>query len=404
MGDHYHHLRQKFEQRFGVKPLLVRAPGRINLIGEHTDYNDGYVMPAAIDREIVFAMAPADDGRTIIHAADVNETVEIDLNNVRRDEKGGWINYLLGVIDRLKAGQADVKPFWCLFAGNIPIGSGLSSSAALECGFAYGLRTLNNIEISDMDLIRMAQWSEHHYAGVKCGIMDQFASVMGKKDQVLLLDCRDLSYRYIHFVPRDFKVVLFDSNVKHALAASEYNTRRSECEEGLKTLQQVNPSIHSLRDVTYGDVVARKTMFSDNVFKRLLYVTDEIARVQAAAADLERNDLLAFGRKMTETHKGLSELYQVSCDELDFLVNELTVPDKVGTCPDKVGTHARVAGARMMGGGFGGCVIALVQPSAIDGIVEKLAGAYRSAFGLDLAVHQVNICDGVGTTPLPQKM
>lgn len=387
MDDHANHIGQEFEKRFGVKPLLVRAPGRINLIGEHTDYNDGFVMPAAIDREIVFALAPSGDGRTIIHADDVGETIELDLRSIRRDERGGWINYLLGIIDRFQARQAAVAPFWCLFGGNIPVGSGLSSSAALECGFAYGLRALNDAKISDEDLVRMAQWSEHNYAGVKCGIMDQFASVMGRKNRVLMLDCRDLSYRYLPFVSREFKIVLFDSNVKHALASSAYNTRRSECEEGLRILQRTNPAIHSLRDVTLEEVVGRKRDFPGEVFNRLVYVTGEIARVQAAATDLERNELLSFGSKMTETHRGLSELYEVSCDELDFLVQEIIA-------------NPHVAGARMMGGGFGGCVIALVRPAAVDAIAEPLEEAYRRAFGLDLAVYEVSLANGVGMVSL----
>src|SRR5690606_33570625 len=381
---------KKFEQRFGMKPMLFRAPGRINLIGEHTDYNDGFVMPAAIDREIVFALAPAADARTIIYADDLGESMEVDLGEIRRDERGGWINYLLGIIDRFKSRQIEVKPFRCLFGGNIPAGAGLSSSAALECGFAYGLRALTGADISDEDLIRMAQWAEHNYAGVKCGIMDQFASVMGKKDQVLMLDCRDLSYRYLPFTPRDYKVVLFDSNVKHALASSAYNTRRSECEEGLRILQQANPAISSLRDVTNKDVLDRKSMFPEEVFRRLAYVTGEIARVQAAAVDLERNDLRAFGSKMTETNWGLSAWYEVSCEELDFLVRQIIAN------PD-------VAGARMMGGGFGGCVIALVRPGAVDAMVEPLANAYRSMFDLDLAVYNVNLADGAGRVDTSEK-
>jgi galactokinase len=387
MKELSNHIKQKFEAHFGLKPLLVRAPGRINLIGEHTDYNDGFVMPAAIDREIVFALVPSPDGRTIIHADDANETVEVDLKAIRRDESGGWVNYLLGIIDRFKARQLNVAPFRCLFGGNIPVGSGLSSSAALECGFGYGLRELNGAEISDEDLIRMAQWAEHHYAGVKCGIMDQFACVMGRKNQVLMLDCRHLSYRYLPFAPRDYKIVLLDSNVKHALASSEYNTRRSECDEGLRLLQRTNPAIRSLRDVSEQDVRAQKDIFPEKVFRRLLYVTGEIARVQAAAEDLERNDLMAFGRKMTETHRGLSELYEVSCPELDFLVKEVTSPN--------------VVGARMMGGGFGGCVIALVRPNAIATLTEPLAEAYRREFGLDLGVYEVNLADGAGTVGVP---
>lgn len=376
-------INREFRERFGKDPALFRAPGRINLIGEHTDYNDGFVMPAAIDREIVFALALSEDGTTIVHAGDLNESATIDMNHIRRKEGGGWINYLLGVLDRIRSRNLVIPPFKCLFSGNIPVGSGLSSSAALECGFLYGLNELLGLGIEKMDMIHLAQWAEHHYAGVKSGIMDQFASMMGKKDHAIMLDCRSLQYRHFPLILKEYEITLFDTGVKHTLAGSEYNTRRAECEEGIRILQTQDPAISSLRD-TPSDMITRyRELFPPKIFDRVRYVTGEIERVQAAAADLDRGDLRSFGEKMTETHRGLSEWYEVSCRELDFLVAEATMSQ-------------HVLGARMMGGGFGGCVIALVRSEAKREIEEDLAVKYRRAFGIDLKIHEVNIADGAG--------
>lgn len=379
----YARIRSEFRQRFGLNPLLYRAPGRINLIGEHTDYNDGFVMPAAIDREIVFAMALSEDGTSVVHAGDVNESATIDVDRVARNEQGGWMNYLLGVLDRVSARGHRLAPFKCYFSGNIPLGSGLSSSAALECGFLYGLNDLQSLEIPEMDMIKMAQWAEHHYAGVKCGIMDQFASMMGKRDHVIMLDCRSLGYRYAPLQLNGLKIVLFDSGVKHELAGSEYNTRRAQCEEGVDILQKREPQVQSLRDASPAMIARYKEFLPAKVYDRLLYVTGEIERVQAAASDLERDDLRAFGKKMTETHYGLSRLYEVSCPELDFLVEQATA-------------DSDVLGARMMGGGFGGCVIALLREESGKRIEDLLAERYRQAFARDLGIYEVNIVDGAG--------
>lgn len=376
-------IMNEFREWFGLDPVLYRAPGRINLIGEHTDYNDGFVMPAAIDREIIFALALSDDGTTVVHAGDVNETATIDLDRIERRETGGWINYLLGVLAGIRARGLTVAPFKCYFSGNIPVGSGLSSSAALECGFVCGLNDLQGLGIPRIDMIHLAQWAEHNYAGVMCGIMDQFSSMMGKKDHAIMLDCRSLEFRHFPLILNDYEVILFDSNVKHALASSEYNTRRAECEEGVRILQSRDPAIRSLRDVPAETVTQYKTLLPPKVFDRVRYVTGEIERVQAAALDLEKGDLRAFGARMTETHRGLKELYEVSCAELDFLVDEA------------MGSRG-VLGARMMGGGFGGCVIALVQTAAKQPIEKNLAAKYHDAFGIDLSVYEVKITDGAG--------
>lgn len=376
-------VRKEFGERFGKDPALFRAPGRINLIGEHTDYNNGFVMPAAIDKEIVFALALSDDDTTIVHAGDLNESATIDLSHIIRNEEGGWINYLLGVLDRLRSRDLQIPPFKCFFSGDIPVGSGLSSSAAMECGFLYGLNDLLGLGIEKMDMIHIAQWAEHHYAGVKSGIMDQFTSMMGKKDHAIMLDCRSLQYRHFPLILNEYEIILFDTGVKHSLAGSEYNTRREECEEGTRILQTQDAAIESLRDASSAMIIRHRHLFPPKIFDRVSYVTSEIERVQAAADDLDGGDLRSFGEKMTESHKGLSALYEVSCRELDFLVDEIT-------------TSRHVLGARMMGGGFGGCVIALVRSDAKQEIEEGLTAKYRRTFGIDLKIYEVNISDGAG--------
>lgn len=375
-------LKERFLSQFKATPSLFRSPGRINLIGEHTDYNDGFVMPAAIDKEIIFAIAPSEDSSSVVHAIDMNESVELNLDEVARVEKPAWANYLLGIIDRLSDRGLKMRPFNCIFGGNIPQGAGLSSSAALECGFVYALDAINDLGISRVNMVRMAQWSEHHYAGVKCGIMDQFASMMGKKDHVFMLDCRSLDYQYFPFRLNEYEVVLFDTGVKHSHASSGYNTRREECEEGVRVLKSRIPGVESLRDVRIDVLKAARGQLPGKVYDRCLYVVEEIERVQAAAIDLANADLAAFGTKMTQTHRGLSTLYEVSCPELDFLVAELTA-------------NQHILGARMMGGGFGGCVIALVRSSGKEEIVDNMHRKYLNTFAIELKAYEVRITEGV---------
>lgn len=312
----------KFEALYPGEPLIVRSPGRINLIGEHTDYNDGFVMPAAIDRETVFAIAPSTDTRTEIYSIKYDEFFAVDLSNPQPVAAPPWANYLLGVIRQFVDKGYSLKPFRCVFGGNIPMGAGLSSSASVECGMAYALMALNGHTIDKKDLVRMAQWSEHNFVGVKCGIMDQFASMMGAQDNVILLDCRSLEYSYAPLQLDDITIVLCDSRVKHSLVDSEYNTRRSECEQGVAILQKHNPAIKSLRDASEQLVLAHRDEMPGKVFNRCLYTVQEIDRVQRASEDLRRHDLEAFGQKMFRTHEGLSALYEVSCPELDFLVEQ----------------------------------------------------------------------------------
>lgn len=382
MEHNYDAIKFRFQELFHFTPLIIRAPGRINLIGEHTDYNDGFVMPAAIDKEIIFAISSSADNVTTIHALDFGESFTVDLENVHKVERPLWANYLLGVIHKLKTLGYKTKPFKCVFGGNIPVGSGLSSSAALECGFVFALNALNNFGIPSREMILMAQWAEHHYAGVKCGIMDQFSSMMGKEGHVFMLDCRSLEYTYFPLQLNGYELILFDSNVKHSLASSEYNVRRHECEEGVRILKSFYPNIASLRDVSSATVVKHKTDLPAKVYNRCLYVTEEIERVVAASKDLNNGDIKAFGKKMYATHDGLSKLYEVSCVELDFLV-------------DCAKSNNVVIGARMMGGGFGGCTINIVHSSAVKSLEKEIREKYFQRFGIELKIYEVKIKGGV---------
>lgn len=373
----------KFSKLYPGKPLIVRSPGRINLIGEHTDYNDGFVMPAAIDRETVFAIAPSDNKVSEIYSLMYEESFQVDIHNPQPVSSPTWVNYLLGVIRQFVDHGYPVKPFRCVFGGNIPMGAGLSSSASIECGFAYALNELYQFNVPKEKMVFMAQWSEHHFAGVKCGIMDQFASMMGVDSRVIVLDCRSMEFSYSPLELTDVALVLCDTKVKHSLVDSEYNTRRNECEEGVRVLQQYHPAIKSLRDVSLTELEKHRAELKGKVYDRCLYIVQEIQRVQEASEDLKRHDLEAFGKKMYETHHGLSELYEVSCEELDFLVtNAKTLP--------------AVLGARMMGGGFGGCTINIVKRSEVENFTSVMKKEYESAFGIALETYVVNIKDGTG--------
>jgi galactokinase len=374
-------IRSRFLELFKKEPLLVRSPGRINLIGEHTDYNDGFVMPAAIDKEIIFAISPSDNSESVIYAEKYNQQFIVDITNPVKVQNPGWANFLLGILHQMKQEGLAVRPFNCVFGGDVPLGAGLSSSAALECGFAFALNELFDLRLSKIKLIKMAQWAEHNYVGVLCGIMDQFASVMGKEGHVIVLDCRSLTHRYSPIDLKDYTIILCDTKVKHSLVDSEYNTRRSECETGVSILKKYYPEVKSLRDVSVEMLTKHKDEFQGKVFNRCWYVVSEIERVQNASRDLENGDLRAFGKKMYETHEGLSKLYEVSCKELDFLVEEARKWDAV-------------LGARMMGGGFGGCTINIVKKDTAAQFTEHLAKSYREAFSIDLATYPVKIKEG----------
>lgn len=374
-------IRNRFKELFNAEPLLVRSPGRINLIGEHTDYNDGFVMPAAIDKEIIFAIGHSSSADSQVYALDFDQHISIDVKNPAKVHKPGWANYLLGVLFQIQQHGYSVPSFNCVFGGNIPTGAGLSSSAALECGFGFALSEVFGFDIPRLNIVTMAQWAEHNYVGVKCGIMDQYASVMGKEGNVILLDCRSLKHHYAPIDLDDHIIILCDTKVKHALVDSEYNNRRQECEEGVRILKKHYPQIQSLRDVSLAMVKKHKDELKGKVYDRCLYVVSEIERVQNATRDLEANNLKAFGEKMYETHEGLSKLYQVSCAELDFLVEEAK---KTG----------KVFGARMMGGGFGGCTINILKETDADKVISILTKAYKQKYNIEMPSYRVKIKDG----------
>ncbi|PSR54692.1 galactokinase [Adhaeribacter arboris] len=377
-----HDIVAKFKEFYGPQPVVVRSPGRVNLIGEHTDYNNGFVLPAAINKEIYFAVAPNNSNTCRVYSFDLNEHAEFSLNQVKKSDID-WANYLLGVIAQIQKAGYPLPGFDVVFGGNIPIGAGLSSSAAVECGLAFGLNHIFQLNIDKFDLVKMGQKAEHEFAGVMSGIMDQFANTFGQKNHVVKLDCRSLAYQYYPFDISDYRIVLCDTQVKHALASSEYNTRRQECEAGVALLQKHHPEVQSLRDVTEEMLATHEQEFDPTIYKRCRYVVQENNRVEAACLDLENSDLAAFGQKMFASHQGLQHDYEVSCPELDFLA-DLARQDEA------------VLGARMMGGGFGGCTINLVKLSGLEAFTQKMTDAYQQQFNITLKTYVAEIVDGTG--------
>ncbi|TYZ10987.1 galactokinase [Hymenobacter lutimineralis] len=371
-----------FQDRFQHPPLLVRAPGRINLIGEHTDYNGGFVLPAAINREIIFAVGLTAGTTVRLFAYDNQETYTTDVRELAPGPTH-WANYLLGVAAQFQRRGLPLQGFDCVFGGNIPMGAGMSSSAAVECGLAFALDTLLATRLDRLELARFGQKAEHEYAGVQCGIMDQFASLFGRAGHVVRLDCRSLDYAYFPFDAEAYYVVLCNSGVKHSLASSEYNTRRRECEQGVTVLQQYYPEVHSLRDATLEQLEKHQVELGEVVYRRCRYVVEENLRVERACQHLLAHDLPAFGKEMYASHAGLRDQYEVSCPELDILV-ELARP------------LPGVVGARMMGGGFGGCTINLVAANAVEEFVAAMLPAYEKQTGIALETYQTTIVDGVG--------
>lgn len=373
-------IREKFSSRFGAKPLVVRSPGRVNIIGEHTDYNNGFVLPAAIDKAIYVGIAKRDDDVISLYSEEFNQEHKATLTTVRRTEKQ-WPNYILGVVDQLQKKGYQIGGFNLNIDGDVPIGAGLSSSAAVECATAFALNEIFELNIPKSELIFIAQKAEHEFAGVLCGIMDQFASMFGKKDHVIKLDCQTLEYEYEPLNLQGYKILLLNTNVKHSLASTEYNTRRNECASGVAMIQEHHPEVHSLRDATMEMVTSIIQPQNHLIFKRCKYVVEEKERLIAACADLEKGNLTAMGEKMFATHDGLSKEYEVSCKELDFLV-------------DAVRHNKNVLGARMMGGGFGGCTINIVKEEAIEPLIESLGKDYHKAMNLELTAFVVETSDG----------
>lgn len=368
-------------ERLTKEQILIESPGRINLIGEHTDYNNGFVLPAAIDKRIRLSfqksIAP---NHCKVTALDKQDQFEFDLTTIQPID-GGWQNYVLGVVAALQKLTDKIQGFECTFGGNIPIGAGMSSSAALGCGIAMGLNELFALGLERSTLILAAQKAEHNFVGTLCGIMDQFASMMGKKNSAILLDCKTLDYHYFPLDLGNYSLLFLNSNVTHNLADTAYNTRRKECETGVQIIQKTHSEVLSLRDVTMEMLEAHKTAMPPIVFKRCAYVIEENQRVLDATKALEQKDFQRLGVLLYQSHNGLQYEYEVSCPELDYLV-ALTKEKPF------------VLGARMMGGGFGGCTINLIAQEQIEDFTAEAAKAYNTKFGIDLTPYIVALGDG----------
>lgn len=368
-------LRTAFTERFSSNPIFYASAGRINLIGEHTDYNGGFVFPGAIDKYIMTAININGTDKVRLYSVDMDQYTEFGL---REEDKPAeqWACYVFGVCREVIKRGFEVKGFDAVFAGNVPLGAGLSSSAALESCFAYALNDLfNDNKISIFELALIGQSTEHNYCGVNCGIMDQFASVFGKKDCLMRLDCRSLEFKYFPFKPMGYKLVLVNSQVKHELVDSPYNKRRESCERVAKTL-----GVETLRDADMSMLKAAKNQISDEDYKRAMYVIGEKQRVLDVCEALEKGDYETVGQRMYETHHGLSKDYEVSCEELDFL--------------NDVAKECGVTGSRIMGGGFGGCTINLVKEELYDTFVQTAKTKFNEKYGIEPIIIDVVISDG----------
>jgi galactokinase len=373
-----------FCQIFGAAPAIVaRAPGRINLIGEHTDYNEGFVLPAAIDKAVWFAVSPRSDDLLHFQAFDLQDDFLGDIKNLKKSEKR-WPNYLLGTFSELQKEGFQPGGANVVFGGDIPVGAGLSSSAAVESGMLFALNELFGFGLTRPKLARLAQRAENQFVGMNCGIMDMFASLMGRQNCALKLDCRNLETEYFRVNLPDHAFVLCDSGVKHQLVDSEYNTRRRECEEGVEVLKKIFPEkeIRSLRDVVSEMIFSKKGRLREAVFQRCQFVIEENERVHSACKALKNNDLNEFGKLLFASHEGLCDLYEVTCAETDFLV-EQTFSDP------------SVLGARQMGGGFGGCTLNLVRRDAVTDFHEKMSAIYEKKWQRNLKFYAVEITNGV---------
>ncbi len=373
-------VKKAFEETFGGTYRFFAAPGRINLIGEHTDYNEGFVLPAAIDKRIYLAIAPLKGSIIKIKSLDFDQSVEINIHEPA-GEMPHWAKYPYGVVKEIQAAGYSIGGFQAVFGGDIPKGAGLSSSAALESVFAKALNVLYKLEINRMDLAKIGQRAEHNYAGVKCGIMDQFASLHGKAGHVMKLDCRSLEFEYFPLQLEGHELLLADTRVKHNLASSEYNRRRADCEEGVLLLQSKMHGVKSLRDVRSKDVYPYRDFLGEQIFLCCEYVTEENERVLYTTKALEEGNLKKVGELLYQSHEGLRAKYFVSCAELDLLV-------------DVARKTEGVLGARMMGGGFGGCTINLIKSDAVEAFKQKSAKAFSESFGKEPVFYQVNLSEG----------
>ncbi len=372
-------IAEKFKTLFGEDGDFFASAGRINLIGEHTDYNGGFVFPGAVDKGIMAEIRPNGTEKVCVYSIDMDEYVEFGLKEEDAPAQS-WARYVFGVCRETIKRGGNISGFNAVFAGDVPLGAGMSSSAALESTFAFALNYLFDLKIDKFELARIGQSTEHNYCGVKCGIMDQFASVFGKAGNLIRLDCKTMEYKYYPFHPDGYRLVLVDSAVKHELASSAYNKRRESCERAAAAIRRNHPEVEFLRDARMEWLEEVKADITEEDYMRAEYVIDEVQRVLDVCDALERDDYETVGEKMYETHYGMSKLYEVSCEELDFL-NDLA-------------RECGVTGSRVMGGGFGGCTINLVRNELYDKFIDRAKSSFTEKFGHSPKIYDVVISDG----------
>ena len=378
-------VKEQFKLKFGTEGVAYASPGRINLIGEHTDYNGGFVFPGAVDKGMIMVIKPNGLDKVRAYAIDIDPRDEAPYTEFGLNEedkpKEAWACYVFGVCREMQKRGVEVKGFDTAFAGDVPLGAGMSSSAALESAYAYAINDLfGENKIDKFELAKVGQATEHNYIGVKCGIMDQFASVFGKEGNLMRLDCRSLEYQYFPFKPEGYRLVLVDSVVKHELASSAYNKRRQSCENVVAAIAKKHEGVEFLRDCTLEMLAEVKAEVSEEDYMRAEYVIEEIQRVLDVCDALEKGDYEIVGQKMYETHQGMSKKYEVSCEELDFL--------------NDVAFDCGVTGSRVMGGGFGGCTINLVKNELYETFITTAKERFKEKFGRSPKVYDVVISDG----------
>jgi len=369
-------VKNTFIRTFKTDPLLIFSPGRVNIIGEHTDYNKGFVFPAAINKGIVAAIQKSELDFSTAYALDLNGKIEFNLDKLKPLKEGRWENYVFGVVHEIQNKNKLIGNFNLVFKGNIPSGAGMSSSAALENSIVFGLNELFDLELSKHDMILISQKAEHNFVGVKCGIMDQYASMFGLKNHALLLDCRTIESQPYEIDFKDYQLMLMNTNVKHSLSDTEYNDRRFACKSISKLL-----SLKALRDATEADLEKIIDKVTPANYQKALYVIQENSRTLKAAKAIEYGDLETLGSLIYQSHNGLSNQYKVSCHELDFLV-------------DQAKANPNILGARMMGGGFGGCTINLIAKTQAEAFAEKVSKAYHREFNKTCSVYFIEISEG----------
>ena len=369
-------VKSEFLKVFNSNPSLIFSPGRINLIGEHTDYNNGYVFPAAIDKGTVVAIAKSGLKNSTILALNTNNKFEFSINDIKPLENGSWQNYVLGVISEIQKTGEQLENFNLVFSGDIPIGAGLSSSASLENSVVFALNTVFNLGFSKKEMIFISQKAEHNFVGVKCGIMDQFASMFGKENEAILLDCKNLDTEYFQIDFKEYDILLINTNVKHSLSESEYNERRAVCEKIANLLK-----VDSLREISFQDLETIKDKVLLEEYKKATYILEENKRVIDASKALKNQDLISFGKLLYESHSGLQHQYKVSCTELDFLI-------------ENAKENKNILGARMMGGGFGGCTINIIKKEAIKEFSSYIEKEFNKKFNFNCSCYSVKLSKG----------